>query len=360
MTIGNPMHDFPSWVSKVLSKNVHEYRGYPPNDGTIGMRTAISDWLKYRYQVNYNAGDEIFPLNGTREGLFNAALALCPDRKNGNQSTILIPNPFYQVYSVAAYAANAKPVYVTASSENGFLPNYSALSSEILDYTVAAYICSPSNPQGSIASRAYWKELLILSEKYDFEVPPRTLESEFEQVWNQVEEARKNDKLDPEDVGKSDEDLRDQYKKISERRVRLGLLLNHVGESNELSVTQEEMNKAIMDHARQMPGQEQKVVEFYRENAEAQNSLRGPIFEDKVVNFIIEMADVTEKEITPEALRAEIEDEEKKPILEESSKGKEKKKSSTKRKASSVEKKSGGEKSEKSDKPKKSTKKGKK
>ena len=170
MTIGNPMHDFPSWVSKVLSKNVHEYRGYPPNDGTIGMRTAISDWLKYRYQVNYNAGDEIFPLNGTREGLFNAALALCPDRKNGNQSTILIPNPFYQVYSVAAYAANAKPVYVTASSENGFLPNYSALSSEILDYTVAAYICSPSNPQGSIASRAYWKELLILSEKYDFKI----------------------------------------------------------------------------------------------------------------------------------------------------------------------------------------------
>tara|TARA_B100000029_G_scaffold12665_1_gene13317 strand:- start:8093 stop:9571 length:1479 start_codon:yes stop_codon:yes gene_type:complete len=205
------------------------------------------------------------------------------------------------------------------------------------------------------------RELLDeLSEKYDFEVPPRTLESEFEQVWNQVEEARKNDKLDPEDVGKSDEDLRDQYKKISERRVRLGLLLNHVGESNELSVTQEEMNKAIMDHARQMPGQEQKVVEFYRENAEAQNSLRGPIFEDKVVNFIIEMADVTEKEITPEALRAEIEDEEKKPILEESSKGKEKKKSSTKRKASSVEKKSGGAKSEKSDKPKKSTKKGKK
>ena len=78
------------------------------------------------------------------------------------------------------------------------------------------------------------RELLDeLSEKYDFEVPPRTLESEFEQVWNQVEEARKNDKLDPEDVGKSDEDLRDQYKKISERRVRLGLLLNHVGESNE-------------------------------------------------------------------------------------------------------------------------------
>jgi aspartate/methionine/tyrosine aminotransferase len=170
MTIGNPMHQFPSWVSSILSENVRHYRGYPPNDGTIGIRTSISEWLNYRYQVNYNAEDQIFPLNGTREGLFNAALALCPEKKNGNQSVILIPNPFYQVYSVAAHAANTKPIYVTASRENGFLPNYSALSSEILDQTVAAYICSPSNPQGSIASMDYWKELLLLSEQYDFRI----------------------------------------------------------------------------------------------------------------------------------------------------------------------------------------------
>ena len=199
-----------------------------------------------------------------------------------------------------------------------------------------------------------------LSEKYDFEVPPRTLEFEFEQVWKQVEEARKNDKLDSEDVGKSEEELRVQYKKISERRVRLGLLLNHVGESNELSVTQEELNKAIMDHARQMPGQEQKVVEFYRENNEAQNSLRGPIFEDKVVNFIIEMADVTETEISPETLKEEIEDEAKKSLIKESSKGQEEKKRSTKKKASPSKKESGGTKTVKSDKPQKSVKKSKK
>ena len=205
------------------------------------------------------------------------------------------------------------------------------------------------------------RELLDeLSEKYDFEVPPRTLEFEFEQVWKQVEEARKNDKLDSEDVGKSEEELRVQYKKISERRVRLGLLLNHVGESNELSVTQEELNKAIMDHARQMPGQEQKVVEFYRENNEAQNSLRGPIFEDKVVNFIIEMADVTETEISPESLKEEIEDEAKKSLIKESSKGQEEKKRSTKKKASPSKKESGGTKTVKSDKPQKSVKKSKK
>jgi trigger factor len=146
-----------------------------------------------------------------------------------------------------------------------------------------------------------------LAEMFDFDVPPRMLESEFEQIWQQVEQARENDQMDPEDQGKSEEELRAQYQDISARRVRLGLLLAHVGEANELTVTQEEVNRAIMEQARQMPGQEQQVVEFFRSNTEAQASLQAPIFEDKVVNFIFEMAKVTEREITPEQLRAETE-----------------------------------------------------
>ncbi|NNE83043.1 MAG: trigger factor [Alphaproteobacteria bacterium] len=146
-----------------------------------------------------------------------------------------------------------------------------------------------------------------LAEMYDFEVPPRMLEAEFEQIWQQVEQARENDQMDPEDQGKSEEELRAQYQDISARRVRLGLLLAHVGEANELTVTQEEVNRAIMEQARQMPGQEQQVVEFFRSNTDAQASLQAPIFEDKVVNFIFEMAKVTEREITPEQLRAETE-----------------------------------------------------
>jgi trigger factor len=142
-----------------------------------------------------------------------------------------------------------------------------------------------------------------LAEMFDFDVPPRMLESEFEQIWQQVEQARENDQMDPEDQGKSEEELRAQYQDISARRVRLGLLLAHVGEANELTVTQEEVNRAIMEQARQMPGQ----VEFFRSNTEAQASLQAPIFEDKVVNFIFEMAKVTEREITPEQLRAETE-----------------------------------------------------
>ena len=158
-------------------------------------------------------------------------------------------------------------------------------------------------------TRAKAKRQLLdkLSEQYDFDVPPRMADSEFEQIWKQVEDAREKDTMDPEDVGKSEEDLRKQYREIAERRVRLGLLLSYVGESNELTVTQEEVNRAIMEQARQLPSQEQQVVEFYRSNTEAQASLQAPIFEDKVVNFILEMATVTERKITPEQLRAETE-----------------------------------------------------
>ncbi|HSG33814.1 MAG TPA: trigger factor, partial [Sphingomonadaceae bacterium] len=155
------------------------------------------------------------------------------------------------------------------------------------------------------------RELLDkLSEAYDFEVPPLMLDSEFEQIWRQVEEAREKDTLDPEDKGKSEDELRKQYREIAERRVRLGLLLSHVGEVNNLSVTQEEVNRAIMERARQMPGHEQRVIDFYRSNAEAQASLQAPIFEDKVVNFILEMASVSVRDVTPEELRAEMAGEE--------------------------------------------------
>ena len=89
--------------------------------------------------------------------------------------------------------------------------------------------------------------------------------------------------------------------------MRLGLLLSHIGEQNGLTVTQEEVNRAIMEQARQMPGQEQMVIEFYRDNPQASASLQAPIFEDKVVDFIIEMAKVTERELTPAELNAEAE-----------------------------------------------------
>ena len=141
-----------------------------------------------------------------------------------------------------------------------------------------------------------------LADGYDFDVPPRMAEDEFNQIWHQIEHAKEEDQLDDDDKGKSDDELREQYKEIADRRVRLGLLLSHIGETNSLTVSQEEINRAIMDQARQLPGQEQMVIEHYRDNPQAMASLQAPIFEDKVVDFILEMAKVDEKEMSPEEL----------------------------------------------------------
>jgi aspartate/methionine/tyrosine aminotransferase len=122
-----------------------------------------------RYNVTLDPERQITALNGTREGLYNAAMALCPETKNG-MPVVLTPNPFYQVYAVAALSVRAEPVYVAATTATGFLPDYTALDTQMLDRTAIAYVCSPSNPQGAIASREYWRELIALAEKHDFQI----------------------------------------------------------------------------------------------------------------------------------------------------------------------------------------------
>ncbi len=169
MTIGEPRHAMPDFVAPILAAHVHEFGVYPPNDGTPSLLAAISAWLKRRYDVEI-ADNRLMVLNGTREGLFNACIALCPETKRGKQPVVLMPNPFYQVYAVAALTVGAEPVYVPATAATGFLPDYAALPAEVLDRVAVAYICSPANPQGSVASRAYWTQLLALAEKHDFTV----------------------------------------------------------------------------------------------------------------------------------------------------------------------------------------------
>jgi aspartate/methionine/tyrosine aminotransferase len=109
-------------------------------------------------------------LNGTREGLYNAAMALCPEQKNGQTPVVLIPNPFYQVYMVATISVGAEPVFVPATAATGHLPDYENLPEDVLNRTAVAYICSPANPQGAVASRDYWTRLIKLAEKYDFRI----------------------------------------------------------------------------------------------------------------------------------------------------------------------------------------------
>lgn len=169
MTIGEPKHDFPDFVTKIITEHAAGFGVYPPNDGTAELLAAISGWIKRRYDVDL-ATDQIMALNGTREGLFNALVALCPEAKSAKRPVVLIPNPFYQVYAVAALAIGADPVYVPATAATGYLPDYNALSDDILNRTAIAFLCSPSNPQGAVASRDYWENILDLAEKYDFRV----------------------------------------------------------------------------------------------------------------------------------------------------------------------------------------------
>ena len=169
MTIGEPRHAFPAFVGEILATNLSGFGKYPNNNGTDDLLDAISGYLERRYGIDVPNG-QIMNLNGTREGLYNAAMALCPEVKNGQKPVILTPNPFYQVYAVASLSVNADPIYVPATPDTGNLPDFAALSDEVLNRTAIAYVCSPANPQGAVADRAYWETLIGLAEKHDFQI----------------------------------------------------------------------------------------------------------------------------------------------------------------------------------------------
>jgi trigger factor len=153
------------------------------------------------------------------------------------------------------------------------------------------------------------RELLdALAEKTDFEAPPTMVEAEFAQIWARVDADRTAGKLDEEDRDKDEATLRADYRAIAERRVKLGLLLAEVGRLNGIQVSQDEMFRAMRAEAGRYPGQEQAVMDFFRKNPQAAETLRGPIYENKVVDYVLELAKVEEREVTPEEL-AESDDE---------------------------------------------------
>ncbi|WP_299825421.1 aminotransferase class I/II-fold pyridoxal phosphate-dependent enzyme [uncultured Roseobacter sp.] len=170
MTIGEPKHVFPAWVMDVIAQNAAGFNNYPPNEGSPELRAAICGFVNRRYGVPLDPDTQVMALNGTREGLYNAVMALCPETKNGERPTVLMPNPFYQVYMIAALSVAADPIMVPATLENGHLPDFTNLPEDVLNRATAAYICSPANPQGVVASREYWRDLITLAEKYDFKV----------------------------------------------------------------------------------------------------------------------------------------------------------------------------------------------
>lgn len=147
-----------------------------------------------------------------------------------------------------------------------------------------------------------------LAEGHSFEVPAGMVDIEFEGIWNRLQEELKNGTAG-EDAGKSEDELKAEYRAIAERRVRLGLLLSEVGRRNNIQVTQDEVNRALIAEARRFPGQERQVFEFFKQNQQALDSLRAPIFEDKVVDFILELAKVNEKTVSVEELMTDPDEE---------------------------------------------------
>jgi trigger factor len=160
------------------------------------------------------------------------------------------------------------------------------------------------------ATRAQVKRQLLdkLAEKHDFETPPGLVDAEFQAIWGQIEADHKKGLIDPEDKDKSEEQLKSEYRAIATRRVKLGLLLSEVGRRAQVEVKQDEISRAVMNDARRYPGQERRVVEYYQNHPEALAQIRAPLYEDKVVDYILETAKVAERKVSPEQFAAELKD----------------------------------------------------
>ena len=170
LTVGEPRHGVPGFVGPVLAREIEGFGKYPPIKGTEAFRKAVGAWLDRRYGLEGSVDVEhgILPLNGSREGLFYAAIeAARRSRKTGVRPAILLPNPFYQAYAAGAVAAGCEAVMIDAGPETGFLPDLAALSEELLERTIALYYASPANPQGAVASRADWKAVIELTRAHD-------------------------------------------------------------------------------------------------------------------------------------------------------------------------------------------------
>jgi aspartate/methionine/tyrosine aminotransferase len=171
LSVGEPQHPVPSFVGPILAAHIADFGRYPANKGIEPYRQAAAAWLDRRFALSrpVDPEHELLVLNGTREGLFLAAISASRfvGRRAG-RPVILLPNPFYAAYAAGAAAAGCDAVYLPAKREHGFLPDLDALSDELLSRTVAFYLASPANPQGAVADRAYLARLHALALRFGF------------------------------------------------------------------------------------------------------------------------------------------------------------------------------------------------
>lgn len=171
MSIGEPRHAPPKFLNEALASNPSDWGKYPPTAGTPAYRRTVAAWCTQRFGLPAELLDpdlNVLPVAGTREGLFMAAQLCIPPKKNGKTPAALMPNPFYQVYVGAAVMNGADPILVPAVKDTGFLPDYLAIEKSDLERVALAYVCTPANPQGAVASLEQLKDMIRLARKHDF------------------------------------------------------------------------------------------------------------------------------------------------------------------------------------------------
>ena len=167
LSIGSPRHDTPSFIKKIIDDNFDKYANYPSSKANIHFGENISFWLKKRYKINkVEPIDNILPVSGSREGLFYASLLATKIKKG--KTIFILPDPFYPVYAAAADYTEKEIYSMSVSKEDNYFPNLDKIPKVILEKTIAFYLCSPSNPQGSIADENYLLKLYSLSLEYNF------------------------------------------------------------------------------------------------------------------------------------------------------------------------------------------------
>lgn len=171
MSVGEPQHQPPALLTETLAAHAHEWNKYPPMQGTPELREAVAEWLTGRYALAPGAVHSernVLTLAGTKEGLFLLAGMTVPRRKAGARPVVLVPNPYYLAYNGAATMAGAEAVFLDATRDNDFMPDLGAIPSKTLERTALFYLCSPANPQGTVASLTYLKQAIGLARQYDF------------------------------------------------------------------------------------------------------------------------------------------------------------------------------------------------
>ncbi len=192
-------------------------------------------------------------------------------------------------------ALPVKPELDEQFAKNMGLDNVDALRDAIQERIKQEY-------DGVTKNRLKRQLLDRLDDVHKFDLPPKLLEMEFDAIWKRVTGELERAGKSFEDEGTTEEEARETYQKVCERRVRLGLVLSQIGDANNIEVSEEDIRRALFQRAQEFPGQEKQVIEFYQKNPQAMAELRAPIFEERVVDFIIELAQVTEKVVSPEEL----------------------------------------------------------